>query len=426
MRKAHARQPNALVAAEGHLIDTGLLSRSFGIVIEGGGSYVIERFDVGRTKHEFSKVELEVRAADEGTLRRIIDNLVALGFLLKGDRRPEVELARVTRDGVAPEDFYASTHHRTVIRHGGRSIQVDDQRMDGVVVVKGLKARCALIRDLKRGDAVVVGVHGVETHPPYHEREAESFAFMKSEASSERAVVAKAREVAAMVRDCRTGGKKVIFVPGPVVVHTGGSDSMIRLIRAGFVDGLLTGNALAVHDVERAMFSTSLGVDVDRGVAAAEGHMHHLRAINAVRRAGSLAKAVRSGVLRSGIMHALIEHEVPFVLAGSIRDDGPLPDTRMDLIEAQREYAKTLSGAGIVIVLASMLHGIGVGNMLPSDVRLVCVDIHPSVVTKLADRGSAHALGIVTDVSAFLARLEAELVDANPKRRRRRSVGKGR
>lgn len=392
---------------EGHLIDSGLLSRCFGATIEGGGGYEVRTMVVGRTKREPSRAELEVHAKTAAALERIVANLVALGCRLVADE--PVVLRRCDRDGVAPDDFYASTHHRTSVLHRGAWIAVEKQRMDGVIVVKRGRAYCTLIRDLKRGDEVVCGLGGVRTELPQEERRAESFAFMKSEASSERAVAVKAREVARLARKAKAERRKVVFVPGPVVVHTGGTDSLRRLIARGWVDAVLSGNALAVHDVERALFSTSLGVDVDTGIPTAEGHMHHLRAINAIRRAGSLARAVRAGILKDGVMHALVVHGVPFVLAGSIRDDGPLPDTEMDLLVAQRRYAELLEGAGLVIVLASMLHGIGVGNMSPSDVPLVCVDIHSSVVTKLADRGSAQAIGIVTDVSAFLHRLDSEL-----------------
>ncbi len=404
------------VIAEGHLIDTGLLSRFFGVIIEAGGSYEIVRFDVGRTKRDFSSVELDVVAASAAARARIVDNLNQLGARLKDER--EVELRAVAKNGVAPDGFYATTHHRTKVRHGGRTIDVADQRMDAMIVVDGRRARCVLMRDLKRGDRVVCGVTGVEATPPFETRRADAFSFMRSVSSSERAVEVKAREIAAMIRRVRAGGKKVVAVPGPVVIHTGGAKSFARLIDRGWVDVVLSGNALAVHDVELAMFGTSLGIDIAKGVAAREGHMNHLRAINAVRAAGSIAKAVENGTIRSGIFRACVANRVPFVLAGSIRDDGPLPDTEMDLVAAQREYARHLKDAGMILILASMLHGIGVGNMTPSEVVLVCVDIHQGVVTKLADRGSAQAIGVVTDVSAFLHRLDAELKSKGGARRR--------
>lgn len=403
---------HATVSAHGHLIDSGVLSRAFGVILEGGATYEIVQFDVGRTKTELSTVQLDVRApADQ--LRRILDNLVAIGFRLPDAR--DVRLERVVKAGVAPERFYASTHHQTRVRHRGRMFEVKGQRMDAMIVVTDRGARCTLMRDLKRGDQVVCGVDGVVAEPPFETRKVESFSFMKSETSSERAVAVKAKEVARIAREVKRAGRKVVAVPGPVVVHTGGAALLSRLVRRGWVDSILTGNALAVHDIEVALYGTSLGVDVAKGVPVREGHMHHLRAINTIRRAGSIRKAVEAGVLKSGIFHECVRSEVPFVLAGSIRDDGPLPDTEMDLVRAQAAYARHLKDAGLVLVLASMLHGIGVGNMTPSDVTIVCVDIHQGVLTKLLDRGSSHALGIVTDVSAFLHRLDADLRGSPPK-----------
>jgi len=402
---------HAHVRAEGHLIDTGILSRAFGVIIEGGATYEIVRFDVGKTKSAFSTAELEVRGSPD-RLRRVLDNLVSIGFRLPEER--EVRLETVRKDGVAPDSFYASTHHQTLIRHAGRTLAVKNQRMDGTIVVTDRSARCVLIRDLKRGDRIVCGVDGVVAAPPMETRKAESFSFMKSETSSERAVAVKAKEVARIARAVKKAGRKIVAVPGPVVVHTGGAANLANLIRRGWIDSVLTGNALAVHDIEVAMFGTSLGVDVKKGVPVREGHMHHLRAINAIRRAGSIARATRSGALKTGIFKECVEAKVPFVLAGSIRDDGPLPDTEMDLVRAQEAYARHLKGAGLVVVLASMLHGIGVGNMTPSDVTIVCVDIHQGVMTKLLDRGSSHALGIVTDVSAFLHRLDGDLAGRPP------------
>ena len=401
-----------LVTATGHLIDTGLMSRYLGAVVEGGGSYEILRFDVGKTRGDYSTVEIQVEAKSLPRLNTILANLATLGCHFPDEQ--DVTLKAVTRAGVAPDDFYSTTHHRTRIRHQGRWLEVKAQRMDGMIVVKGRQARCTLLRDLKKGDRIVCGLGGVEAYPPFEEREAEGFSFMKSETSSERAVELKARDVAETMREMRRQGRDIVVVAGPVVVHTGAGPSLCKLIARGWVDGLLAGNALAVHDVERALHKTSLGIDLDTGLPAAEGHMNHLRAINTIRRAGSLKRAVLQGVLKSGIMKECVEHDVPFSLAGSIRDDGPLPDTEMDLIKAQSDYARLLKNAGLVLILSTMLHGIGVGNMTRSDVIIVCVDIHQGVVTKLLDRGSAQTLGVVTDVSGFLHRLEGELKGRSP------------
>ncbi len=193
------------------------------------------------------------------------------------------------------------------------------------------------------------------------------------------------------------------------MIHTGGSEHLCRLIENDFVQALLTGNALAVHDIENALYGTSLGVDLERGLPIYEGHRNHMAAINAINGQGGIAKAVENGTINSGIMYGLVRKNIPFCLAGSIRDDGPLPETIMDLLKAQDEYARHLEGANLVICLSSMLHSIATGNMLPSWVRTVCVDINPAVVTKLADRGSSQAIGVVTDVGLFLNLLSCNL-----------------
>jgi lysine-ketoglutarate reductase/saccharopine dehydrogenase-like protein (TIGR00300 family) len=308
-----------------------------------------------------------------------------------------------------PSDFYSTTNHRTYVKQGRRWIEVERQRMDSAIVIEGGRAFCRRLRDVRVGDAVVCGVEGIRVAPEFRERDRYGFAFMTNEISSERRVEAGVSRIADMMRDIRQSGGRIAVVAGPVVVHTGGSRYFGELIAAGYVDVLLAGNALAVHDIEHALFGTSLGVD-DNGKSIEGGHRHHMRAINVIRRVGGLREAVEQGVLKTGVMYECVRHGVEFVLAGSIRDDGPLPETLMDLVEAQDRYAAALEGVKLVLVLSTMLHGIGVGNMLPSWVRMVCVDINPAVVTKLADRGSSQTIGIVTDVGLFLHQLHRRLV----------------
>jgi len=281
--------------------------------------------------------------------------------------------------------------------------------MDSVIVIEGNRAFCRKLRDVRMGDAVVCGVEGIRVAPEFRERDRLGFAFMSNEISSERRVEAGVARIAEMMRDVKQSGGRIAVVAGPVVIHTGGATYFGDLISAGYVDVLLAGNALAVHDIENALFGTSLGVD-ETGKAIEGGHRHHMRAINVIRRVGGLRQAVEEGVLKAGVMYECIRHGVEFVLAGSIRDDGPLPETMMDLVEAQDRYAAALDGVRLVLVLSTMLHGIGVGNMLPSWVRMVCVDINPAVVTKLADRGSSQTIGVVTDVGLFLHQLHRRLV----------------
>ena len=396
-----------VVEAEGHLVDSHLLNAIFDKVIERRATFEVLRFDIGRTNDEYSRLTLRVAAPDRRRLQGLLEDLVPLGCQVVSAQ--EVRLKPADGVGCVPDDFYSTTNHRTLVRCGGRWVEVGRQRMDAVIVVTADGAVCRKLRDIRPGDEVVCGVEGIRVSPEFRERDRLGFAFMTNDVSTERRVEVSVRKVLAMMRDVKATGGRIVFVAGPVVVHSGGGEYFADLIRRGYVDGLLAGNALAVHDVERALFGTSLGIDLDAGVAVDEGHRNHMRAINAINRAGGLRAAVAAGVVRSGIMYEAIRRGVDFVLAGSIRDDGPLPDTEMDLLAAQERYAAVLENVRMVVMLSTMLHSIGVGNMLPSSVRVVCVDINPAVVTKLADRGSSQTVGIVTDVGLFLHQVSVQL-----------------
>ncbi len=396
------------VAATGHLIDAGILSQALDDITAAGGEYHVVTCDIGRARDEESHVVIDITIGEGKASERLLTNLLGLGF--HSPEKDDVTLAPVKRAGVAPEHFYSTTNLPTRIRHGGRWMDVRKQRMDAVIVVDGGgKATCVKVRELERGQKVVVGHLGVQARPAAKERTASDFTFMSSDISSERRVEAQAKLLAELWLETKARGERVVIVSGPVVVHAGQAQSFVRLIEDGLVDAVLAGNALAVHDVEAAILGTSLGVSQETGEPVVHGHMNHMRAINLVRQYGGLAGAVKAGALNSGIMHALVKNKVPFSLAGSIRDDGPLPDTEMDLIAAQNRYTKLLQGAGLVIVLGSMLHGIGVGNMIPASVTFVCVDINPAVASKLCDRGSSHTVPIVTDVGLFISILARRL-----------------
>jgi lysine-ketoglutarate reductase/saccharopine dehydrogenase-like protein (TIGR00300 family) len=350
---------------------------------------------------------MRVTSSDRPGLTNVLEELVALGCCVAGGE--DARVTRADREGCAPDDFYSTTNHQTSVRLGGEWVAVERQRMDAVIAIEGRRAVCRKLREIRAGDAIVCGIHGVKIVPEFQERDRLGFAFMSNEISSERRVEVGVSRIAAMMRAAKKAGDRIAFVAGPVVVHTGGGAYFCDIIRGGFVDVLLAGNALAVHDAEQALYGTSLGVDMESGRAIEGGHRHHMRAINAIYRAGGLRSAVEQGVLTSGVMYECIRRNVDYVLAGSIRDDGPLPDTVMNLVEAQDRYTAALQGVKLVLVLSTMLHGIGVGNMLPAWVRLVCVDINPAVVTKLADRGSSQTIGIVTDVGLFLRQLASAL-----------------
>lgn len=404
----------ATFQAKGHLIDSGLLSDALEAVQAAGATYRVVRLDIGTHRHDESYLELEVTAPGQAAFERLRADLMSLG-LSETDTQDAV-LGTVEQDGVAPEGFYSSTNLATEVRLRGEWLPVQQQRMDATLVVDGRNVRCVKLRDLQRGQRVVLGFAGIRVTPHTTRKLQEGkFGFMQGGASSERRLAAQVAEVVREWRRVRAEGKKVILVAGPVVVHVGAAPVLAAILQQGLVDGLLSGNALAVHDIEVALYGTSLGIELANGTPAVHGHMHHMRAINTIRRAGSIAAAVRQGILKTGVMHACVTANVPFCLAGSIRDDGPLPDTQMDLIQAQAEYARILENAGLVVILSSMLHGIGTGNMIAADVLTVCVDIHPAVVQKLSDRGSAQSQGIVTDVGGFLAVLAEQLGVVVPK-----------
>jgi lysine-ketoglutarate reductase/saccharopine dehydrogenase-like protein (TIGR00300 family) len=312
-------------------------------------------------------------------------------------------------DKCVPEDFYSTTNQRTLVRSGGQWIEAQNQRMDAMVVVKEGEAYCRRLRDIKAGDQVVVGMKGIRVIPEAKERDRQSFSFMSNDISSERQVETAVHQTVAMMRQAREEGKHIVAVAGPVVVHTGGAGPLSKLIQGGWINAVLAGNALAVHDIEAALFGTSLGVRIADGRQEEHGHRNHMRAINAINRAGSIEKAVAAGRLTKGLMYECVKAGVPFVLAGSLRDDGPLPDCITDMNEAQDAYAAQLKDAGVVLCLSSMLHSIATGNMLPAWVKVVCVDINPAVPTKVSDRGTGHAVGVVTDVGLFLEVLSRKL-----------------
>jgi lysine-ketoglutarate reductase/saccharopine dehydrogenase-like protein (TIGR00300 family) len=396
-----------VVEAEGHLIDSHVVEDIFDKVVEHSGRFEVEKFRIGRTNSEPSYLRLKVETPDSESLDRLLAVLLQLGCapVETGD----AVLSIVERDRCAPEDFYSTTNHRTLVRTGQKWIEVENQRMDALIVVRDGRAVCRRLRDVKQGDAVVAGMRGIRVIPEAKERDRLAFAFMSNGISSERQVETAVRQSAALVRQAREQNLKVIVVAGPVVVHTGGVAGLSALIRWGWVQAVLSGNALGVHDVEASLYGTSLGIRLADGRQEEHGHRNHMRAINAIYRAGSVAAAVESGKLRSGILYECVKARVPFVLAGSLRDDGPLPEVITDMNCAQDAYARELQGAGLVLCLGSMLHSIATGNMLPSWVKIICVDINPAVATKVSDRGTGQAVGVVADVGLFLDLLSKAL-----------------
>ena len=396
-----------VVEASGHLIDSHIMENIFDTVVEFSGRFEVEQFSIGKTNADASYLRLRVETPTQDQMDLLLTQL--LGFGCSPADGADAELKAVEMDCCAAEDFYSTTNHRTLVKYNGQWIEAQNQRMDAMVVINGGEAFCRRLRDLRTGDQIVVGMRGIRVVPESKERDRLAFAFMSNGISSERQVETAVRQTVQLLEHARAQGQKIIFVAGPVVVHTGGVGPMSKLIRSGYVSALLAGNALGVHDIESALLGTSLGVRASDGRQEEHGHRNHMRAINAIWNAGSIAQAVSAGRLTSGIMYECVRHQVPFVLAGSLRDDGPLPDTITDMNAAQDAYAEHLRGAGVVLCLGSMLHSIAVGNMLPSWVKIVCVDINPAVATKVSDRGTGQAVGVVTDVGLFLDLLERNI-----------------
>jgi len=393
----------------GHIIDSLILPKVLDLITAAGGSFQIKKIAIGHARQDPSYALVEVRAGSAETLRGILDEISDHGAVPTAQH--DCRLVAADMDGAFPEGFYSTTNQRTEVRLQGRWIAVADQEMDCGVLVDPVAAtaRTVPMTDVHRGELVVVGHAGVRVFPPERSAEVRGFDFMASSVSTEKPKGVAIRAIAAELRRARAEGGKILLVGGPAIVHTASGEHLIELIRRGYVDVLFAGNALATHDIEQSLYGTSLGVRLDQGASVEGGHEHHLRAINRIRRAGGIRPAVAEGILTSGIMYECVQRGVDYLLAGSIRDDGPLPDVITDVIEAQRQMRLKLRGVTFCLMVATTLHSVAVGNLLPAWVKVVCVDINPSTVIKLGDRGSLQTVGLVTDVEPFFRALVADL-----------------
>lgn len=397
------------VEVRGHIIDSLLLPKILDRILQMEGTFEIRECRIGARRVDPSYARIAIRAATPALLDEILGDLVEHGATPVDPEDARVVPADVA--GAFPENFYSTTNQQTQVRLGGLWIDVDDQEMDCGIAVEPAsgKARCVAMTDVAAGMPIVVGHEGVRVVPLERPRDSGPFGFMSSNVSSEKPKAISFQGVADSIRATRAEGKKVLLVGGPAIVHTGSSEHVARLIRGGWIQTLFAGNALATHDIEQALYGTSLGVSLSHGEALEHGHEHHLRAINTIRRLGGINKAVSSRVLTSGIMFEAVEAGIDVVLAGSIRDDGPLPEVITDTLVAQARMRRAIQGVGFALLIATALHSIATGNLLPAWVKVVCVDINPATVTKLSDRGTFQTIGLVTDVEPFLRSLAAEL-----------------
>ncbi|HOI39160.1 MAG TPA: TIGR00300 family protein [Methanobacterium sp.] len=398
------------VKLTGHIIDSLTLPKALDLIMDMGGDFQILEFKVGKRKKDTSLARIQVKADSDPLLGEILDELAEIGAMVVEIR--EVNLEAANKDKTLPSDFYSTTNHPTFIRYQDEWIPVENIEMDCMIVVdpESRKAIIKPIGRIKKGDLVVVGREGIKVMAPQRPRGKKGvFEFMGSEASSEKPLRSLIKSIANEIKEVKARGGKIAVVGGPAIIHTGSGPVLAKMIKEEIVDVIFAGNALATHDIESALYGTSLGMTVETGEAVARGHRHHIYAINQINQAGSIKNAVEQGVLKEGVMYECVKNNIPFVLAGSIRDDGPLPDVITDVIDAQDEMRKYVQDVDMVIMIATMLHSIAVGNILPSQVKSICVDINPATVTKLSDRGSAQVVGIVTDVGSFLPMLYHEL-----------------
>jgi len=397
------------ISLSGHIIDSFTLQKVMDTIIDQGGDYEIEELNVGKHNTDVSTAIIRIETENEEKLDKILDMVTDLGAqLLEED---EVELVASEKDKTVPDNFYSTTNYNTAIRYNNQWINIDNIEMDCLLVVdeKEKTATCKPLNTIKKGEMVVVGHKGVKVKPPEKSRGKNTFEFMNSEASAEKPTRSIIHKVAREMKKIKDKGGKVCVVGGPAVIHTGCAPVLAQLIKEGYVNKLFAGNALATHDIENALYGTSLGVKTKTGELVAHGHKHHLRAINEINKAGSIKDAVEQGVLTSGVMYECVKNNAPYVLAGSIRDDGPLPDVINDSQEAQQRMREEVQDVDMVIMIATLLHSVATGNIIPARIKSVCVDISNASVTKLSDRGSAQVISIVTDIGSFLPILLDEI-----------------
>ena len=391
------------IEVRGHLVDSSILTKIFDIIMDLKGDFTVLEFDIGKRKEDYSYSKLLVKGNSKEHLSTILESVFREGAT--SISLDEVSYAPSPKDMVLPDDFYSTSNNQTQIFFQNQWLNVENMMMDKCIVLdpKSKTAQCKTNREIKKGDLIITGEKGIKIIPQERPRDGvDIFQFMSSSSSSERPSQQIAKKVAYDLYNTKREGGKIIVVCGPVIVHSGSADIMAKLIKYGYIDGILAGNALAVHDIENALLGTSLGMHVDDGTLAIRGHRNHMSIVNEVFKAGSIKEMVKNKVLKKGIMYECITNNVPFVLCGSIRDDGPIPDVITDIVEAQMQYKKLLKESKLVLMFSSMLHSIAVGNMLPASVKVIAIDINQPVVTKLLDRGTTQAIGIVTDIGSFL------------------------
>ena len=401
------------VIFEGHILDSLTLSKILDSILAKGGHYELVELKVGHSPEDMSSARICVSADTMAHMEKIMEELTVQGGRVPEER--DAGLSESPADGVFPDGFYATTNLETYVRVNGHDVRVEGEAMDLGIAISPDRKRAFTVgmNDVEKGQTFVVGNEGITLVPPVRASNAgseDAFAFMKSEVSVEKPRRKALEEMAMSLRESHKKGEKNLLVLGPAVVHSGASNMVARLIKEGVFDLIFAGNALAAHDIEKELYGTSLGISLKDGKSVHMGHQHHLRTINTIRSVGGISRAVDKGLLKGGIMHALYTSGVDYFLAGSIRDDGPLPEVCTDTMESKRRMRSMLEGVGTAVMVATALHSIATGNMLKGSVRTFCVDINPEAVTKLMDRGSLQTTPLVMDCESFFHELSELLL----------------
>ncbi len=374
------------IELRGHIIDSLILPKVLDQILTHGANFKIAEIKIGKKRADQSFARIEVSAETSEALDELVLRLRQHGAEVA--KPADAQLAKAPADGVFPSDFYVTTNQQTFVRFEGKDIEVRPAMMDSAIAVDR-KKRTAGIRVVP----VQRSTSGTDL-----------FQFINAIVDADEPKSAVIRELAHELERARKAKGKIAVVGGPAIVRTGAGQHLVRLIELRYVDRLFAGNAFAVYDVERALFGTSLGMNPDLAFARG-GHENHLRAINAIREAGSIAAAVQKKVLNHGVMHACVRHNVDIVLTGTIRDEGPIPEVTTDALEAQKVMRRKLADVSHVLLLAALQHSLAVASMLAPTVKTVCVDIDPSAVERAVEHQPLQSIGLVTDVEPFLREL---------------------
>ena len=403
------------IELRGHIIDSLILPKVLDQILTHGANFNIRDIKIGQKRADQSFARIEVSAQTSEALDELILRLRQHGAEVA--ERTDAQFAPAPADGVFPREFYVMTNQQTFVRCDGKEIEVRPAMMDSAIAVdrKRRVARAVKFFDVRKGNEIVVGHHGIRVVPVQRATSRKDvFQFINTIIDADEPKAAIIRELGEELRRARKTKAKIAVVAGPAIVRTGAGQHLVRLIEAGYVHRLIAGNPFAGYDVERALFGTSLGISLDL-VFARGGRENLMRAVNAIREAGGVVPAIEKNVLTSGIMHACVRNKIDIILTGSIRDEGLMPGATTDAIEGQKLMREKLADVTHALLLATIRHSLAVASMLAPTVKTVCVDIDASAVERVVEQQPLQSLGLVTDVEPFLRELADCLTKSRPR-----------